>query len=169
MTVIADYTEEEQQLLRSALEAAAVAISAASPGRKEETVSEGYAAAAFVLDSGPEYVGDTLITSIIVQLQIDLKQGHVFPNYLDVATAPGALDESMVVLGRVATVLDAKATPEEATGYKGWLMDIAGAVAQAGKEDQGFLGHGGVMVNDAEREALAAIARTLGLEAPADP
>ena len=164
MTVIADYTEEEQQLLRSALEAAAVAVSAASPGRKEETVSEGYAAAVFVLESGPEYVGDTLITSIIVQLQSDLKQGHAFPDYLDVATAPGALDESMAVLRRVATLLDSKATPAEATGYKGWLMDIARAVARAGKEDQGFLGHGGVMVNDAERQALDAMARTLGLQ-----
>ena len=55
-------------------------------------------------------------------------------------------------------------TPDEAAGYKGWLLEIAGAVARAGKEDQGFLGHGGVMVNDAERQALAAIARTLGLE-----
>ena len=164
MTVIADYTEEERQLLRSALQAAAVAVSAASPGRKEETVSEGYAAAAFVLDSGPEYVGDTLVTSIIVQLQIELKEGHVFPDYLEAATAPGALDESMIVLGRVATLLDAKATPEEATGYKGWLMDIAGAVARAGKEDQGFLGHGGVLVNDAERAAIDSIARTLGLQ-----
>jgi hypothetical protein len=167
MTVIADYTQEERQLLRSALQAAAVAVSAASPGRKEETVSEGYAAAAFVLDSGPDYVGDTLVTSVIVQLQTDLKEGHVFPDYVAAATAPGALDNAMTVLGRVATLLDAKATPEEAAGYKGWLMDIARAVARAGKEDQGFLGHGGVMVNDAERQALAAIAGTLGLESPA--
>jgi hypothetical protein len=41
------------------------------------------------------------------------------------------------------------------------------AVARAGKEDQGFLGRGGVLVNDAERAALASIAQTLGLELPA--
>lgn len=45
MTVYADYTEEEQELLRSAIASAATAISAASIGRKEETVSEGYALA----------------------------------------------------------------------------------------------------------------------------
>jgi hypothetical protein len=166
MTVIADYTEEEQELLRSAIESAAVAVSAASPGRSEETVSEGFAAADFVLKSQPEFVGNTLVTSLLVQLQLDLKAGHVFPNYLDVASAPGAFDESMLVLGRVAALLDAKASPEEAAGYKGWLLDVARVVARAGKEDQGFLGRGGVMVNEAERATLEGIARALGVEPP---
>ena len=60
-------------------------------------------------------------------------------------------------------LLETKATPDEAAGYRKWLMDIAEAVAQAGKEDQGFLGMGGVAVNDAERAALAEIADILGL------
>jgi hypothetical protein len=164
VTVLADYNEEEQELLRSAIESAAVAVSAASPGRKEETVSEGYAAADLILKSQPEFVGNTLVTSIIVQLQADLASGHVFPNYLDVAMAPGSLEESMIVLRRVAQLVDAKAAPDEAAGYKGWLLEISWAVARAGKEDQGFLGHGGVMVNQAERSALAAIAQSLGVE-----
>ena len=168
MTVLADYTEEEQELLRSALESAAVAVSAASPGRKEETVSEGYAAADLILKSQPEYVGNTLVTSIIVQLQADLATGHIFPNYLEVATAPGSLEESMIVLRRVAQLVDAKAAPDEAAGYKGWLLEISVAVARAGKEDQGFLGRGGVMVNEAERSGLAAIAQGLGVELPTD-
>ncbi len=167
MTVLADYTDEEQQLLRAAIASAAIAVSAASPGRKEETVSEGYAAADLILKSQPEYVGNTLVTSIIVQLQADLASGYLFPNYLEMATAPGALQESEARLGQVAQLVDAKAEPDEAAGYKGWLLGIAVAVARAGKEDQGFLGHGGVLVNDAERAALASIAQTLGLELPA--
>lgn len=164
MTVIADYTEEEQRLLRAAIEAAAVAISAASPGRDEETVSEGFAAARFVLESQPAYVGNTLVTSILVELQERIKEEQPFPEYVKVATAPGALDEAMAVLARVAKLLDAKATPEEAAGYKRWLLDIARVAAGAGKEDQGFLGMGGVMVNDRERSAYQAIADVLGLE-----
>ena len=163
MTVIADYTEEEQRLLRSAIEAAAVAISAASPGREEETVSEGFAAADFVLKSQPAYVGNTLVTSILVELQERVKEEQPFPNYVEVASAPGALDESMTVRARAVKLLDAKATPEEAAGYKRWLLDIARVVARAGKEDQGFLGMGGVMVNDKERSAYQAIADVLGL------
>ncbi len=53
MTVYADYTSDEQRLLRASLQAAAVAVSAASPGRTEETVSEGYAAARSSSRVGP--------------------------------------------------------------------------------------------------------------------
>lgn len=164
MTVIADYTEDEQRLLRTAIEAAAVAISAASPGREEETVSEGFAAARFVLESQPAYVGNTLVTSILVELLERIKEEQPFPDYVKVASAPGAYDESMALLARAVRLLDAKATSEEADGYKRWLLDIARVVASAGKEDQGFLGMGGVMINDKERSAYQAIADVLGLE-----
>jgi hypothetical protein len=43
-------------------------------------------------------------------------------------------------------------------------MSIAQAVAAAGKEDQGFLGMGGVKINETERAALAEIAALLGIE-----
>jgi hypothetical protein len=164
MTLISDLADDEQELLRSAIRSAAVAISAASPGRTEETVSEGFAAADFVLKSLPDYVGNTLVTSMLVALQQKLETDHVFVDYLEVASAPGAFDESMIVLRRARDVLDTKVTPEEAAGFKHWLMDIAEVVARAGKEDQGFLGRGGVMVNDAERSALRGVAAALGLE-----
>jgi hypothetical protein len=164
VTIYADYDPEERELLRASIQSAAVAISASSLGRKEETVSEGYAAADFVLKSQPAYVGNTLVTSVLAWVQAQIKADHVFPDYVEVASAPGALKESMIVLRRAAALLDAKATPEEAAGYKGWLVDIARAVAEAGKEDQGFLGRGGVMVNDAERAALQGVAEALGLD-----
>lgn len=164
MSVYGDYTPDEQQVLRASLEAAAVAVSAASLGRKEETVSEGYAAASFVLGSVPEYVGDPLVTSVIVELQARLEREHPFPDYLAVATAPGAREWAMDTLHAVARLLESKAGPEEAAGYKDWLYRIALVTAQAGKEDQGFLGMGGVRVNDAERAALAEIAGALGIE-----
>jgi hypothetical protein len=65
-------------------------------------------------------------------------------------------------LRAVAALLDAKAPPEDAAAYKAWLMRLATAVALAGKEDQGFLGRGGVKVNAAERAALEAMAEALG-------
>ena len=164
MTVYADYTDNEQLQLRRSLQAAAVAVSAASPGRKEETVSEGYAAAEFILDSQAEYVGNTLVTSMLVEIQRRLGNEHPFPDYLEAATAPGALDEAMLALRSVTTLLGAKAEPEEAAGFKRWLLEIANVTAEAGKENQGFLGRGGVAVNDAERAELRSIAEVLGLE-----
>lgn len=165
MTTYADYTPDEQRSLLASLEAAAVAVSAASLGRKEETASEGFAAASFVLASRADYVGNTLVSSVILALEQRLQAGERFPEYVEVAAAPDAHARAMDVLRSVVALLDARAAPDEASGYKDWLMRIAVVTAEAGKEEQGFLGRGGVVVNEAEREALAEIAATLGVEA----
>jgi hypothetical protein len=66
-------------------------------------------------------------------------------------------------------MLDTRVDAAEAAAYKGWLMSIANAVATAGKEDQGFLGRGGVAVNDRERAVLAEISSVLGIDPEAAP
>jgi hypothetical protein len=164
MSVYSEFTDEEQSLLRASLEAAAVAVSTASPGRKEETVSEGFAAASFVLGSRADYVSNPLVSSVILALEERVHTEQPFPDYVEVASAPDAQGWAIETLRSVVTLLDAKARPEEAAGYKDWLMHIAGKVAAAGKEDQGFLGMGGVRVNEAERVALAEIAGVLGVD-----
>ena len=162
MSVYSEYTADEQLLLRASHEAAAVAVSAASPGRKEETVSEGYAAASYVLDSRAAYVGNPLVSSVIIELEARVRADQPFPDYLKVASAPGARQWAMETLRSVVALLDAKAAHDEADGYKVWLRRIASTTAEAGKEDQGFLGRGGVQVNDAERAALQEIGEILG-------
>jgi hypothetical protein len=163
MTLYSEFDPEEQRLLRGSLEYAAVYISASSPGRSEETVSEGVAAATTVLGSRAEYLAYPLIESVIQALEERAKREERFPDYSAVARAPGAKDEAAAALRAVVALLDARATPEEAAAYKRWLLSIATAVAEAGKEDQGFLGRGGVLVNDAERAALAELATLLGV------
>lgn len=165
MTVYSEFTDEEQRLLRASLEAAAVAVSAASPGRKEETVSEGFAAASFVLGSRGDYVTNPLVGSVILALEARVRAEQHIPDYLEVASAAGAREWAMDTLRSVVVLLDARATPDEAAGYREWLMGVASTVAAAGKEDQGFLGRGGVAVNETERAALAEIADVLGLVA----
>lgn len=164
MSVYADYSEDDRLLLRRSLGAAAVFVSASSPGRKEETVSEGYAAAELVLRSQAAYVDNSLVTSIIVDIEQRLEHEQPFPDFVDVASAAGASERALAILRAVLPVLETHATPEEATGYKRWLMHIATVVAQAGKEDQGFLGRGGVQVNDAERAALSELANLLRVD-----
>lgn len=164
MTVYSDLSDEEQRLLRASLAAAAVAVSVASPGRKEETASEGFAAAALILDSRADYVGNPLVSSVILALEERVRTDQTFPDYVELASAPGAHAWAMDTLRSVGELLDARATAEEAAGYRDWLMRIARTVAAAGKEDQGFLGRGGVQVNEAERAALAEIAGVLGVD-----
>jgi hypothetical protein len=164
MTTYGDLAGDEQRLLLASLQAAAVAISTASPGRSEETASEGFAAASFVLASRHAYVANPLVSSVILALEGRVRSGAPFPEYVNAAAAAGARDRALDTLRAAGTLLDARATPEEAAGYRHWLMGIANATAEAGKEDQGFLGRGGVRINEAERAALQEVAAVLGLD-----
>jgi hypothetical protein len=168
MSLYGGFNDDEQRLLRASLEAAAVAVSSASPGRPEEAASEGFAAASFVLERRADYVEDRLISSVIADLEARLHAEQHFPDFVKVASTPGAYEWAMKTLHAVAELLEARVPADEAAAYKAWLMRLATAVAQAGKEDQGFLGRGGVSVNDTERAALQAIAQALGtsLEEP---
>ena len=65
-------------------------------------------------------------------------------------------------LRSAATVLDAKATPDEAKGYKQWVVSVAVTVANAAKEG-GFLGIGGELISDKEKAALESVSSALGL------
>jgi hypothetical protein len=169
MQVYGDFSPEEQVLLRRSLLAVAVAVSAASPGRGEETVSEGFAAASFILDRRDDYVRFPLITSVIAWLQEQSAADQPFPDFVKAAEAPNAEAEAMDTLRGVVEMLDTRVDAAEAAAYKGWLMSIANAVATAGKEDQGFLGRGGVAVNDRERAVLAEISSVLGIDPEAAP
>lgn len=50
--------------------------------------------------------------------------------------------------------------PIEAAGYKQWLMGVAEATAEAGKED-GFVGIGAVRVSDKEKTAMQEISEAI--------
>ena len=167
MTLIGEFDPADQVLLMHGLEAAAVLISTASLGRKEETASEGFAMANHVLESAKDQIAHPLLMSIIQALEDRAAGGGAFPDYGKVVRAPDARDRAMTVVRSAVAAVNARATPDEAAAYRAWLLGIATAVAQAGKEDQGFLGRGGVLVNDAERDALGELAGMLGLEAPA--
>jgi hypothetical protein len=161
MTTYHDLDAEDQLLLRRSLQAAAVAVSAASLGRAEETASEGFAAAKFVLEGRAAYVGNALVSSVILELEDRIHAEQPFPDYTAAATAPGAFEAALETLRAVSALLDARATRAEAAGYREWLNHIAAVVAAAGREDQGFLGRGGVQINAAERDALDVIANAL--------
>ncbi len=73
MSVLNDYTADEQLLLMEGPRLGAVVVAAASLGRKSETASEGFAAAEYVLDSRGEYLDNRLINSIQFELQNALR------------------------------------------------------------------------------------------------
>ena len=163
MSLIADYTEEEQVLLMQGPRLGAIVVSAASPGRSADTFSEGVAAIQYAMGSLGEFLGNTLISSILYELDQLARSEQKFADYNKLAAAPDAKAQALAQLGRIADLLDGKSDPAEAAGYKQWVLNAATAASQAAKEGTGFLGRGGVVVNDAEQAALAEIAASLRL------
>ena len=133
MTVYTDLDTDEQRILLDALHGASVAISVASPGRQEETASEAFSAAAFILDSRASQVANPLVNSIILFLDQAAREEGRFPDYHELVAVPEAGARALDALRAAAALVDARATPEEAAGYKRWLLDIATVTAQAGK------------------------------------
>lgn len=166
MTLLDAFQPDDQRQLLLALEAAAILVSTASLGRREETASEGFAMASYVLDSARDHVAHPLLASIGQAITDRAAAGGAFPDYSAVVMTPGANEQAKATVRSALALVDAGATPEEAAAYRAWLLGIATAVARAGMEDQGVLGRGGVLVNDAERTALAGLAALLGLDAP---
>jgi hypothetical protein len=164
MSLITDYDSEEQFLLMQGPRLGAIVVSAASFGSKADTMSEGLAAIQYAMTSRGEFLDNTLIGSILYQIDQLAKSDRRFADYGKLAAAPGAEEHALAQLGQIADLLDRKSDPAEATGYKQWVLNAATAASQAAKEGGGFLGRGAVTVNDAERAALAEIAKSLRLQ-----
>lgn len=71
--------------------------------------------------------------------------------------------EMVQSLRDVTSLVDTKCSKDEASGYKQWLMGVAEATAEAGKEG-GVLGIGAVRVSDKEKAVMKEISQALGLE-----
>ena len=164
MSVLTDYTSEEQSLLMQGPRLGAIVVSAASPGRSADTFSEGVAAIQYAMGSLGEFLGNTLISSILYELDQLARSEQKFADYNKLAAAPDAKAQALAQLGRIADLLDGKSDPAEAAGYKQWVLNAATAASQAAKEGTGFLGRGGVVVNDAEQAALAEVAASLRIQ-----
>ena len=164
MSVLSQYTSEEQLLLMEGPRLGAVVVAAASLGKKMETASEGFAAADYVLDgSRGDFLDNGLVTSIQYELEKRAHSDTKFADFVDLASAPGAKDAALERLHKLADLLASKVEPEDAAGYKQWVINAAVRTSEAGKEGGGFLGKGAVLVNDAEREALAQVSAALGV------
>jgi hypothetical protein len=62
---------------------------------------------------------------------------------------------------QVAALIDKKAKPDEAQGFKQWLVAVTQKVAEAAKEG-GFLGFGGTQVSEQEGATIKEVSAALG-------
>jgi hypothetical protein len=155
MTSKQDFTDEEWIRLRRAPLVAGVAISLADPGGPIEVAKETMASlrSATLPPSQEELLA---AVALDVQALAQHKQNPLGD------FKPRGGQQVLEELKAVNQLVTAKATPEEAEAFRGWLLVAAQAAADAGKEG-GFMGFGGEQVSAGEQRMLGQVRAALGI------
>lgn len=142
---------------------AAMTIAVASPslfGAMKEALS-----AARNIAEASKAPQDELMTALLAEFKNRETAKEAQPQ-LESRQDPAQAKAGLLVKVRdAASVVDQKASVDEAKGYRAWLYQIAVDAANASKEG-GFLGIGAVRVSDAEKAALHELAVILAIEPP---
>lgn len=158
MTGKADFTDDEWTRLKRSPFIAGMAISLSDPGGPIELVKE-TAAALRTVEAAKDGSRGELVAAIATEAAADTKARK---NPLNDFKPKGALagQEILEELAAVNAIASAKASPDDAEAYRGWLKDAAREAADAAKEG-GFLGFHAVRVSEGEQRMLDKLAQTL--------
>ena len=159
MTTKTDYVDEEWVRLRRAPFVAGMAISIADPGGPIELTKE--TMATLKATSSPPSrarAAGRCIARDSLDGEPEAESAGDFKPDSSALAAKMILDE----LAAVNVILGAKATSEEADAFRQWLLDVAGAAADAAKEG-GFMGFGAVQVSEGETRMIDELRIALGM------
>lgn len=164
MSAVNDYTEDEQDKLLDAPIVAAMYIMGASLSGPIGLVKEMLAGVETALDESKASAPGSLFSELWSEENIKTKQDMMqearssTEGAQDMAQAKAKMLDEMK---QAAAILSAKGSPEELGAFRKLMVDVAQKVADAAKEG-GFMGIGGVQVNDAERQAITEIRAAVG-------
>jgi hypothetical protein len=155
MTSKADFTEEEWARLKRAPFIAGMAISLADPGGPIEAFHE--SAATLRTARGAAGKHGALVDELSGEIAGERK--NQLSGFKPHGSTAGVeiLDELRAANGIAA----GKATPEEAAGYRDWLLEAAQESANAAKEG-GFMGWHAQRVSEGEQRMLDRLSEALG-------
>jgi hypothetical protein len=158
MTTKADFTDEEWARLERAPFVAAMAISMADPGGPIEAVKESMAAIKTVTETAKSGGGVELMDEVAKGVAEKAQQRK---NPMSGFKPEGDPREGIVEeLRAVNGLITAKATPEEAAGFREWLLSTAKRAADAAKEG-GFMGFKAERVSEGEQQMLDRLGEAL--------
>jgi hypothetical protein len=150
MTTKSSFPEDEWTRVVRAPFIAGLAISLADPGGPIEAAKETMATIKSATNPPSR---EQLLAEVALELQA-LTQQHQNPlkGYKPArGEAPG--EQILEELRAVVAIIAARATPDETTAFKTWLLVTAQAAADAAK-DGGFMGFGAKQVSDGEQAML---------------
>lgn len=161
MTTRADYSPEEWNVLgMAALMIAMPVITVA----EIDTVQITQEVAAMVQKIGESIEGGSdneLVNDLMMQMRERLDSGERLSVKVDISDPAALKMDVLDILTQAATVLDNKASVEEATGFKEWIMSIAQQVAEAVRE--GEMLEGTVNISPDEAAVMAEMRGVLKL------
>ncbi|NLX36116.1 MAG: hypothetical protein GXY68_05445 [Chloroflexi bacterium] len=156
-----DFTPEEWQQITSAPQFASVLVAIASPSGAVGAVKEMMAGSKMIMEAMQAGSDNSLIQAVGAFFGELVQKREKAPGVVLSKNKDELKGQCLQALRDLAQLLTVKASAE-ADGYKAWIYQAAVKSAEAAKEG-GFLGIGGVKVNEAETAALAEIADALGI------
>ena len=154
-----DFTTEEWENILTAPEMASIYIALASPGSIIGAFKEMMVFSKLIVEAEKEPSDNALVNAVAADFRemIEKKEKMKMP---EMGRDPEEIKTQCIKSMRSLDVLLKDKAPDESDGYKRWVYKAAQKSAEASKEG-GFLGIGGVMINEAETDALKEIAGAL--------
>jgi hypothetical protein len=160
MTSKADFTDEDWTRLKRAPFVAGMAISLADPGGPIEAFKETAATLKTVLGDAEGGGRGELVTAIARDVEADARERKSPLAGFKPSKGATAGVEILDELGAVNRLVTEKATAEDATAVRQWLLAAATAAANAAKEG-GFMGFRAERVSAGEQQMLDRLGEVL--------
>ena len=157
----ADFTSEEWKQISTAPQLASLYVALASPSGPVGVVQEMMASAKLIAEVIKGGSSNALIDAVADDFKRKVENKEK-PEQVQLGKDPNEIKANCLQASRDLSALLAKKAPAEAEGYKQWVYRAALSSAEAAKEG-GFMGIGGIKVNEAEAAALKEIASALGI------
>jgi len=178
MSTMADYTQDEIEKMMVAPMLVSMYVMGASVSGPIGLVKEMMAGVETAVKVGKASEPGSLFNALFSEENMKAQQDKMQQGTKESTQGAQNMDEAkakmLADLQAAVGIVAAKGSPEELTTYKQMMVQAAENVANAAKEG-GFMGIGGVVVNDAEKQAITEISAALenpilpSAQPPAEP
>jgi hypothetical protein len=162
MATKASFTTDEWNQLRKAPMMAGLIVAAASPSGPIGLLQEMFAMGKLIAETKSQGGSNELVGALVADLATGEGREQARRTEIQGMSPDQARSHALEACRKAAALVQQKATPGEADGFKRWLVAISRRVAEAAKEG-GFLGFGGSLVSEQEATALRDVASALGV------
>ncbi len=160
MTTKTDYTEQEWAGLVRAPVTAGSYIVVADPSVMAMLSEMQGMMQAIQAQQAPEAAAELVAAVVAEIVAMASRKEKIAPPQVEKSQDPKP--QMIADLMQDIAVLNTKATPDEKAGFCTWLLTVANATAEAGREG-GFLGIGAIRVSEQEKTALEDLRQAFGL------